>query len=295
MAPWNGPRAKVQIKLSIQRLRTLQEKKLALAKASRRDIADLLNKGRVETARLRTEGMIQDDIYVELLEVLELYAEMLQARFNLLEASTGTEPEPSIADAVSAIVYAAPRTELKELQVLREILMHKFGRNFSLSLQQSDPPPAIVPARILSKLALFTPSKELVDAYLGEIARGYGVNWAPESDSASAEAEADGLEPLKRVDSNDKENGNDHGHDGEGDGDEKEGDNEAGDKRMKDGGSAIGAGAGAGDKSEKKDKKDTTSPVKPATSTTSQPPAPAKKLTEEEELAQRFEKLKNLR
>lgn len=29
--------------------------------------------------------MIQDDIYVELLEVLELYAETLQARFGLLD------------------------------------------------------------------------------------------------------------------------------------------------------------------------------------------------------------------
>lgn len=62
----------VQLKLSIQRLRTLQEKKLALAKKSRRDIADLLLKNRVETARLRVEGLIQDDIYVELLELLEV-------------------------------------------------------------------------------------------------------------------------------------------------------------------------------------------------------------------------------
>ena len=38
---------------------------------------------------------------------------------------TSTEPEGSIEDAVCAIVYAAPRTEIKELQVLREIMMHK--------------------------------------------------------------------------------------------------------------------------------------------------------------------------
>jgi hypothetical protein len=62
----------VQIKLSIQRLRTLQEKKLALAKKARRDIADLVAKSRIETAKLRVEGLIQDDIYVELLELLEV-------------------------------------------------------------------------------------------------------------------------------------------------------------------------------------------------------------------------------
>ena len=50
----------------------MQEKKLAMAKKSRREIADLLLKDRVETARLRVEGLIGDDIYVELLELLEV-------------------------------------------------------------------------------------------------------------------------------------------------------------------------------------------------------------------------------
>jgi hypothetical protein len=31
----------------------------------------------------------------------------------------------------------------------------------------------------MKKLALSTPSSELVDAYLFEIAKGYGVNWSP--------------------------------------------------------------------------------------------------------------------
>ena len=31
----------------------------------------------------------------------------------------------------------------------------------------------------MKKLALSTPSPELVDAYLFEIAKGYGVNWSP--------------------------------------------------------------------------------------------------------------------
>lgn len=38
---------------------------------------------------------------------------------------SGETPEGSIADAVNAIVYSAPRTELKELHMLREMLMHK--------------------------------------------------------------------------------------------------------------------------------------------------------------------------
>ena len=43
-------------RLAIQRLRTLQEKKGAQAKAARRDIAVLLEKGKLETARIKVEN-----------------------------------------------------------------------------------------------------------------------------------------------------------------------------------------------------------------------------------------------
>ena len=42
--------------LSIQRLRTLQEKKEAQAKSARRDIATLLERGKLETARVKVEN-----------------------------------------------------------------------------------------------------------------------------------------------------------------------------------------------------------------------------------------------
>lgn len=38
---------------------------------------------------------------------------------------------------------------------------------------------------------MFTPSSELVDAYLSEIAKGYGVNWAPLAAPAAAEGDGD--------------------------------------------------------------------------------------------------------
>jgi len=84
-------------------LRTLQEKKEAQAKAARRDIATLLERGKVETSRIKVESsisyffscrlssltvlleVINEDIYLELLELLELYCELLIARFGLVE------------------------------------------------------------------------------------------------------------------------------------------------------------------------------------------------------------------
>jgi Regulator of Vps4 activity in the MVB pathway len=119
MVPWNAARTKVEIydclqasllsvvagstsvrsvlspllatlspapySLAVQRLRILQQKKEAQAKSSRRDIATLIERGKLETARIKVENIINEDIHVELLELLELYCELLIARFGLLE------------------------------------------------------------------------------------------------------------------------------------------------------------------------------------------------------------------
>lgn len=50
-------------RLSVQRLRTVQQKREALAKSSRRDIALSLEKGKIESARIKVEaGQVVDSI-----------------------------------------------------------------------------------------------------------------------------------------------------------------------------------------------------------------------------------------
>ncbi|GAA5868420.1 hypothetical protein JCM1840_006988 [Sporobolomyces johnsonii] len=173
---WSPPRAKVQLKLAIQRLRLLAQKKTQLAKATRREIAQQLEKGRIESASIKCEGIMSEDLYVELLEVLELYCELLLARFGLLE--TVKEIDPGVNEAVAGIIHAAPRTELKELHVLREMLMSKGGRDYSIAC--IDNVDGIVPERVTAKLVVSAPPQELIDLYLYEIAKAYSVDWRPQ-------------------------------------------------------------------------------------------------------------------
>ncbi|KAI0660562.1 regulator of Vps4 activity in the MVB pathway-domain-containing protein [Cubamyces menziesii] len=189
MVPWNSAKAKVQLRLGVQRLRTLQEKKNAQAKSARREIALLLEKGKIETARIKVENIIHEDVYVELLELLELYCELLISRFGLLDQST-REPDPGVSEGVCAIIYAAPRTELKELHILRDILMHKFGREYSIAVMENRD--GCVSERITRKLDISTPSSALVDAYLTEIAKGYGIAWSPPKPLDTSDRKGDG-------------------------------------------------------------------------------------------------------
>jgi vacuolar protein sorting-associated protein IST1 len=156
-----------------------------------------------------------------------------------------------------------------------------------LTLQSGEnaAPPEQVPARIRSKLALYIPERELVDAYLYEIAKGYGVDWTPEP----PKSESYNPPQADETESNGKTDGDDDDEPGGGvkervkealavpvGGKEKEGDH----------GGGARSGTSPQDKGDVPDAWAKGAPVVA--------PAPTKKLTPEEELAQRFERLKKL-
>ena len=73
------------------------------------------------------------------------------------------------------MIHAAPRTDIKELQQARQLLVEKYGKDFALeAVENSD---SKVAERVLKKLRVDPPDPELVTLYLTEIAKTYGVAW----------------------------------------------------------------------------------------------------------------------
>lgn len=79
----NPLRLKTALKMAISKLRFIQEK-TAITKQQRRQLSELLSQGKESSSKIRVENIIRDDIYIELLEILELYCELLLARFTNL-------------------------------------------------------------------------------------------------------------------------------------------------------------------------------------------------------------------
>lgn len=141
-----------------------------------------------------------------------------------------------ISEGLCSIIHAAPRTELKgkvtiaqraysnkyfmpELHILRDILMHKYGREFSVAVMENRdgcvservrPICLIIPSshgfhlltcgiKVSRKLSVATPSPELVDAYLAEIAKAYGVPWSPPSSNSIDHGDSDGGVKVSRM------------------------------------------------------------------------------------------------
>ncbi|RKF65318.1 IST1-like protein [Erysiphe neolycopersici] len=175
-------RLKVQLKLSITRLRMIQQKDEAVSKQQRRVMAQLLECGKYESARIRVENIIRSDITSELHEILELYCELLLARTGLLE---GPVCDPGLEEAVKSLLYAAPKTEVKELHIVRGLLCEKFGKEFMTSTMENLDKK--VSDKVLKKLCVQPPSQELVNGYLEEIARTYGVEWPEKLDDVLRE------------------------------------------------------------------------------------------------------------
>ncbi|KAL4770331.1 regulator of Vps4 activity in the MVB pathway-domain-containing protein [Aspergillus nidulans var. acristatus] len=71
--------------LLIPRLRLLQKKSTASSVVQRRELAQLLENHRDASARIRVENVITTDIAVEVMEMVELYCELLLARAGVLD------------------------------------------------------------------------------------------------------------------------------------------------------------------------------------------------------------------
>jgi vacuolar protein sorting-associated protein IST1 len=162
-----------------------QQKDSAIAKQQRRAMAQLIEQGKLESARIRVENIIRSDIITELHEILELYCELLLARSQLLDppqsishSLTGGGKDdvildPGLEEAVRSLIYAAPRTEVKELHMARNLLVEKFGKDFAIAAMDGEG----VAERVLNKLKTETPSSKLVDDYLRIICQTYGVHF----------------------------------------------------------------------------------------------------------------------
>lgn len=163
---------KVQLKLAVARLRMVQQRDEQLGKTQRRAMAQLLEAGKIDSATIRVENIIRSDIISELHELLELYCELLLARAGLLDGST---VDPGLDEAIQSIVYAAPKTEIKELLTVRVLLAEKYGKEYLMKAMENSE--GKVNEKVIRKLSVEPPRKELVQGYLEEIAKAYGVDW----------------------------------------------------------------------------------------------------------------------
>ncbi|XP_018403648.1 PREDICTED: IST1 homolog [Cyphomyrmex costatus] len=174
----NYTKLKTHLRLAINRLKLLEKKKTELTQKARREIADFIAAGKTERAKIRVEHIIREDYMVEAMELLEMYCDLLLARFGLIQQIKNLDD--GLAEAISTILWAAPRiqTDVQEIKVIADILTSKYGKQYTEACREE----AIqtISEKLKHKMSVQSPSKLLVEKYLIEIAKNYNVEYEPD-------------------------------------------------------------------------------------------------------------------
>ncbi|XP_032891608.1 IST1 homolog isoform X4 [Amblyraja radiata] len=178
-AGFRSERLRVNLRLVINRLKLLEKKKTELAQKARKEIADYLAAGKDERARIRVEHIIREDYLVEAMEILELYCDLLLARFGMIQSMK--ELDTGLSESISTLIWAAPRlqTEVVELRVVSDQLCAKYSKEYGKLCRTNQI--GTVNERLMLKLSVEAPPKILVERYLIEIAKNYNVPYEPDS------------------------------------------------------------------------------------------------------------------
>ena len=96
----------------------LEKKKTEMALKSRKEIADYLQIGKPERAKIRVEHIIREDYLVEAMEIVEMYCDLLLARFGLIQQMKNLDD--GLAEAISSLIWVAPRlqADIAELKMV---------------------------------------------------------------------------------------------------------------------------------------------------------------------------------
>lgn len=168
---FEASKLKSHLKMAQTRISLLKNKKKNSIKLQQRQIADLLKQGKDESARIKVENVIRDDFVIEALDILELFCDLIQARIQLI-AESKTCPS-DLKEAVSSVLYAAPRVEIPEFMVIRDQFAKKFGKEFVVNAMENRD--FAVNQRIMIKLSVKVPEPYLCVHYLKDIAEEYGI------------------------------------------------------------------------------------------------------------------------
>ncbi|XP_063220127.1 IST1 homolog isoform X1 [Bacillus rossius redtenbacheri] len=172
------PKLKTNLRLAINRLKLLEKKKTELAQKARKEIADYISGGKVERARIRVEHIIREDYMVEAMEIIEMYCDLLLARFGLIQQMKTLDD--GLSEAISSLLWVSPRlqADIPEMRVISDMLTAKYGKQYMEACREDAV--STISEKLKHKMSVQSPPKILVEKYMVEIAKNYNIEYDPD-------------------------------------------------------------------------------------------------------------------
>ena len=168
---------KVNLGLVQARLKLIEKKKAGLNLRARPEIAEYVQNNKVDRARIRVESIIREDFLVEAMELVEMYADLIQSRFGLLQSGKLDE---SLKKPIATLIWVTPQLSqyCDELKKVQSVFADMFGKKFVKACQANEM--GYVCERVLQKLDPKPPNATLIENYLVEICRAADVQFNPD-------------------------------------------------------------------------------------------------------------------
>ncbi|XP_020549327.1 uncharacterized protein LOC105161819 isoform X2 [Sesamum indicum] len=201
---FNPSKCKMSLRLAGSRLKLLRNKKEVQVKQMKREIAQLLESGQDQTARIRVEHVIREEKMMAAYDLIEIYCELIVARLPIIESQNlcmvwtyypklfprlctdlfsnlcRTCPI-DLKEAIASIVFASPRCgDVPELLDVRKHFTEKYGKDFTTAAIELRPECG-VSRMLVEKLSAKAPDGQTKIKILSAIAEEHNVKWDPRS------------------------------------------------------------------------------------------------------------------
>ncbi|TYI76533.1 hypothetical protein E1A91_D06G083100v1 [Gossypium mustelinum] len=184
-------KCKIALKLAIPRIKVMRNKKEAQFKQSKRELAQLLESGQDQTARIRVEHVVREEKTMVAYDLLEIYCELIVARMPSIESQKNCPID--LKEAISSVIFASARCEeIPELKDVTKHLTTKYGKDFTTSALELHPDSG-VGRMLVDKLSVKAPDGPTKLKILTAIAEEHNIKWDPESFGAKESKVYDNL------------------------------------------------------------------------------------------------------
>ncbi|XP_057968580.1 uncharacterized protein LOC131158043 [Malania oleifera] len=172
-------KCKTSLKLAVSRIKLLKNKRAAQVTQLKRELAQLLESGQDQTARIRVEHVVREEKTMAAYDLIEIYCELIAARLPIIESQKKCPID--LKEAITSVVFASPRcADVPELLDIRKHFTVKYGKEFISSAVELRPECGV--SRILvEKLSALAPDGQTKIKILSAIAEEHNIKWDPMS------------------------------------------------------------------------------------------------------------------
>ncbi|KAF8388852.1 hypothetical protein HHK36_025532 [Tetracentron sinense] len=176
---FKATKCKTSLRLVVARTKLLKNKTETKLRQMKKELAQLLEAGQEQTARIRVEHVVREEKIMAAYDLIEIYCELLVARLPIIESQKNCPID--LKEAICSVIFASPRcADIPELLDVRKHFTAKYGKEFISSALELRPDCG-VSRTMVEKLSARAPDGQTKIKILTAIAQEQNIKWDPDS------------------------------------------------------------------------------------------------------------------